>query len=1055
MTTLIRGSGGGGKRGGGGARTPQEAPNTLRAKTTAYLIDVLGEGEIVGLVDGARSIYFDDTPLMNPDGSVNFRGVTWVSVVGLPDQHPMPGFARAETEVSVSARVRNDTPVVRSITTSDIDALRIKIRVPALVVTNASTGNITGAAVSIAIDVKRDTDPWVQAVADTISGKTTSPYERAYRIRLPQPGPWQVRVRRLTPDNDSNSLLQNETWWGSYTELRDWKIAYADTAYVGLAVDAEVFGSRLPTRSYDVRGLKIKVPSNYDPTTRNYSGQWDGTFQIAWTDNPAWVFYDLLTNDRYGLGASIPASAVDKWALYTIAQYCDEMVPDGAGGQQPRYTFNGVINDAREAWEAVQTIAAAFRGMVHWGAGLVTATQDAPASPVKLVTNANVIEGTFSYSGTALSARHTVAHVTWSDPENGYRPTIELVEDQEGMARWGLRPIDVAALGVTSRGLARRLGRWVLDTEATATETVTYRAALDHADLRPGDVIAVADRWLAGVRYGGRVASATTTSVTLDAPVTLEVGKSYTLRVVLPDGTVAQRDVSSGAGTHTTLTLASALPAQPVANAVWLLASGAVAPRQFRVVSVAEVEPMIYEVTALLHDPAKYARIELGLRAAGPGFTALPSGPVQPPGSLGVREFVVYAGGAAAPALTLSWQLSTDPRVQTYQVEYMLAGDPTWRAAGVTATNNIDVFDTRAGEAMFRVRATDALGRHSAWVTLTTTLLGLDAPPENVTDVRGTVRGDVLRLSWRPVRGQGYATYRVRFSPLLSDAKWTGAVDVAVGLPTAFAQLPVMRGTFLIRAEHPGGALSPAPGVFVNLAEPIEEMNAVAALAQHPTWSGTKTNTAVANNNLVISAGHTSGTYQFSSPDLTQVYVSRVSASINVAGLLSSDDVFAWPNVFAIEDIFSADSDEWSAALELRTTQDDPAGSPTWSAWEPFVVGDYTARAFQFRLSLASNDGGETRPVVLALTVEIDMPDRTEGRENVSVPAAGLDVLFAVPFAAVPAVVVTGRDMESGDYVSVTNKSKAGFSMRFFNSGGSGVARVADWAAVGYGRQVN
>jgi len=1051
--TTLRGHGGGGKRGGGG-RTPQEAPNTLRAKTTAYLVDVLGEGEIVGLVDGARSIYFDDTPLMNPDGSVNFRGVTWVSVVGLPDQHALPGFAFAETEVAVAQRVRNDTPVVRTITTSDISALRVKIRVPALVLTNSSTGDMVGTSVAIAIDIKRDTDPWVEAVSDTISGKCTAPYERAYRVRLPQPGPWQVRVRRLTADNDSNALLQNETWWSSYTELRDWQIAYSDSAYIGLAVDAEVFGSRLPTRSYDVRGLKIKVPSNYNPQTRTYAGLWDGTFQIAWTDNPAWVFYDLLTNDRYGLGSSIPATAVDKWALYTIAQYCDEMVPDGAGGQQPRYTFNGVINDAREAWEAVQSIAAAFRGMVHWGAGLITATQDSPAEPVKLVTNANVVEGVFSYSGTALSSRHTVAQVTWNDPEIGYRPTIELVEDQQALARWGSRPIEIAALGVTSRGLARRLGRWVLDTEATATTTVTYRAALDHADLRPGDVIAVADQWLAGVRYGGRIATATTTTVTLDAPVTLEPGQSYALRVTLPDGTVAQRPVTTGAGTHTTLSLASALPSLPVPNAVWLLASNAVAPRQFRVVSVAEVEPSIYEITALLHDPTKYARIEQGLSATPPGFTAFPTGPVQPPSDVTVSESIVLVGGAATSVANVSWQLSPDPRVQTYQVEAQLADDPGWRPVGVTATSSIDVLDTRPGPAAFRVRATDALGRNSAWATLTTSLVGLDAPPDDVTNVRGTVRGETLRLMWSPVRAHGYATYRVRFSPLLSNAKWTAAVDIAVGVMAAEVEVPLMRGSFLIRAELPTGAMSANPAVFVNLAEPLAELNAVATLPQHPAWTGIKTNTTVANNNLVISAGHTSGTYRFSSPDLTQVYVSRVSAAITVAGLLSSDDMFAWPNLFAVSNIFADDSNEWSATIELRKTLDDPNNNPTWSEWEPFVVGDYTARAFQFRLTLASLDNGATRPVVSALTVEIDMPDRTESADAVSVPSSGLDVTFAAPFAAVPSIVVTGRNLASGDYVSVTNQSKAGFRMQFFNAAGLGVARVADWVAVGYGRQV-
>ena len=1052
MTALI--SGRGGRKGGGSARTPVEAPNTLRAKTTAYLVDILGEGPIEGLVNGGASIYFDDTPLVQPDGTPNFRGVKFVCVTGMPDQYAMEGFANAETEVAVALRVRADTPVVRSITTPDIDALRIKIRVPALVVTNNATGDMNGTAVTIAVDIKRDTDPWVEQFQDTISGKTTSPYERAYRVRLPKPGPWQVRVRRLTADNDSNSLLQNETWWASYTELRDWKLSYADSAYVGLAVDAEVFGSRLPARSYDVRGLKIKVPTNYDPTTRGYSGQWDGTFKLEWTDNPAWVLYDLLTNDRYGLGSVIPPSAVDKWALYSIAQHCDQLVPDGKGGFEPRYTFNGVINDAREAWEAIQAIAATFRGMVHWGAGLVTSTIDAPAQPVKMVTNANVIGGTFSYSGSSLSSRHTVAQVTWIDPDNAYRPTIELVEDQSGMAKWGARVIDIAAFGVTSRGQARRLGRWVLDTEATATETVTYRASLDHADLRPGDLIFVADRWLAGVRHGGRVATATTTNVTLDAAVTLQANTSYVFRVVLPDGSIVDRGVTNAAGTHSVLTLDNSLPSAPAANAVWMLASAEVAPRQFRVVAVAEVEPNIYEVTALLHDPTKYDRIEQGIGAAQPNFTTIPSGAPQPPSNPTVTEYIYFSGGAAVSAVTFSWALSPDPRVQAYQVEYMLSGDAAWQPAGTTPTTSIDIFDTRPGEAMFRVRAQDALGRYSAWLNTTSLLAGLSAPPQNVTDLRGTLRGDVLRLSWSPVPTEGYATYAVRFSPLTSGAKWTAAVGVTSGLTTPHADVPAMRGTFLVRAEHPGGAPSPDATPYVNLAEPIQRMNVVETLAQHPAWTGTKTNTTISNNNLVLSPSATEGTYQFSSPDLTEAYVSRVTASLSIAGIFSVDDIFAWPDIFAKDDIFTTDSDAWEAVLEVRTTLDDPGASPTWSAWQPFMVADYTARAYQFRLTLRSTDSGQTRPVVSALTVVIDMPDRTEGAENVSVPAGGLTVSFSVPFAVVPAVNVTGRDLASGDYVAVTAKTKGGFTMRFFNSSGAGVARVADWSAVGYGRKV-
>lgn len=299
----VRSAGGGSK--GGGSRPPQEAANSLRAKATARLIDVLGEGEIAGLVDGARSIFLDDTPLQNPDGSANFQGVTWIATAGLPYQHPVPGFAAAETEIAVGQRVRADTPVVRTITTTPLDAIRIKLRIPALTKVDTATGDIRGSSVSIAIDLQPSGGTWLEAVTDSIAGKCTAPYERAYRIQLPPGGaPWQVRLRRLTPDNDSDSTLQNETWWSSTTEVLDWTLSYPDTALVALAVDAEAFGQSIPRRSYNVRGLKIPVPSNYDPETRTYTGSWDGTFQTAWTDNPAWIFSTCSRTSAMGWGAT-------------------------------------------------------------------------------------------------------------------------------------------------------------------------------------------------------------------------------------------------------------------------------------------------------------------------------------------------------------------------------------------------------------------------------------------------------------------------------------------------------------------------------------------------------------------------------------------------------------------------------------------------------------------------------------------------------------------------------------------------------------------------------
>ncbi|HXF66197.1 MAG TPA: phage tail protein, partial [Burkholderiales bacterium] len=378
MSAMIRGAGGGGggKGGGGGGRTPQEAPDSLRSRAWARVIDVVSEGEIEGLVDGLKSIYLDDTPVINTDGSENFSGVTIATRTGTQAQDYVPGFAAAESEIAVATEVKAATPVVRSVSNTNLSAVRVTVSVPQLTYQDPSTGDISGTSVELAIDLQNAGGGWQEVRRDTISGKTTSRYQRSYRIELPAPGPWDIRVRRITPDS-TQSNLQNKTFWDSYTEIIDAKLRYPNTALVALQVDSAQF-NRIPRRGYDIRGLRVRVPVNYDPDTRSYSGIWDGTWKIAWTDNPAWCFYDLLTNERYGLGAYIDEVQVDKWALYEIARYCDELVPDGFGGTEPRFTCNLYLQTRQEAFTVLQQMAAIFRGMVWWSQGALTAVADKP-----------------------------------------------------------------------------------------------------------------------------------------------------------------------------------------------------------------------------------------------------------------------------------------------------------------------------------------------------------------------------------------------------------------------------------------------------------------------------------------------------------------------------------------------------------------------------------------------------------------------------------------------------------------------------------------------------
>ena len=730
----IEGAGGGGKGGGGSQRTPQEAPNTLRSTSKARIIDALGEGEIVGLVNGLQSVYLDDTPLQDENGAFNFQGVTVHTRTGEPDQPHIPGFPAVETANDVSTEVTQGAPIVRTVGNLDADAVRVTVQLPALNEQNTSNGDLVGASVEVAIDVRPMGGTWAERKRDTIAGKTTSPYQRTYRIELTGSGPWDVRVRRITPDSDA-ATLNNATYWATYTEVIDAKLSYPDTALVALEVDAQQFGNQIPARSYDVKGLIIRVPDNYDPETRSYTGFWGGNFKLAWSDNPAWCYYDLATKTRYGAALA----NVDKWALYQIAQYCDELVPDGFGGEEPRFTFNTVLASQEEAITALHTLASAFRGMTYWGTNTVMPVADMPADPVKLVTPANVIDGEFVYEGTGLKARHSVAMVSYNDPNDNYRQQVEVVEDAEAIELYGWRPLEINAVACTSRGQAHRLGKWTLASERAETETVSYRASLDHADVRPGDIISVSDPTTAGARLGGRIVATGIDALTLDKAPEQASGANWFLDVMLPSGAVERRAVASFNGDA--VALANPLSAPPILGAVWILSSQAVEPRRFRVLANIEEAARVYHITALEHDPTKYGRIELGLDLPESDYSLLPTGPVVAPYSITAQAYTYLAGGTEHQGMTISWTPSDDPRVLRYIVEVQGPSDLRWRTVYTESGTSVDLRDVEPGQWMIRVRGVTGIGTASPWATLTTNIAGLllPVPPDSVEVTVGTL----------------------------------------------------------------------------------------------------------------------------------------------------------------------------------------------------------------------------------------------------------------------------------------------------------------------------
>jgi len=750
-TMPIVGSGGMGKGGGGHG---VEAPNSLRSKAKARLIELLGEGPIVGLVNGRRSIYFDQTVVENANGSLNFKGVTYQQRRGLPDQEHLHAAPMAETPYSVEVRVKEkEAPPVRTIMEQNADAVRVVIRIPALAHQDKKTGDIKPTSVSYAIDRRNSNGTWQEVIRQDITNqKCTSPYEKAHRVPLPAGGyPWDIRVRRITPDSEVIEL-QNETWWASYTVIVEGKFTYPNSALVYLEVDAEQFGQNsIPSRYFHVKGLRIKVPSNYDPEKRSYTGIWDGTFKVAWTDNPAWVLYDLLTNNRYGLGEFIDATKVDKWSLYQIAQYCDQKVPNGYGGEEPRYTFNGVINSRDEAFKVLQMITTAFRGMAYWSLGQVFAVADMPGDPKKLVSPADVIEGRFNYNGTAMKARHSVALVSWNDPKDFYRPAVEVVVNEEMLQKFGWRETEVQLIGCTSRGLAHRYGKWILDSEQNETETVEYEASWDHADIRPGDLIAIADPRKAQVRSGGRLAAVAGTVITLDAPFDPRPGQTYNLMVELPDGTVESRAITAFENGNRTVRVFPGYSQAPKPNAMWVITGSDVAPRLYRVLAIEETDKHLFKITALFHDPTKYARVEEGIHLDPPTYSR-PRNQIEPPTHLTAVESLFFRNGVARSRISLSWTPSHDFMAAGYLVS-MDAPNEGFVNLGRVSGTSIDIDDTTAGEYIFYVSAVALSGATSQPATLKFTAKGwegTDAPFVSHLEIYG--RGSSTEFSGRNVR---------------------------------------------------------------------------------------------------------------------------------------------------------------------------------------------------------------------------------------------------------------------------------------------------------------
>ncbi|WP_409244188.1 TipJ family phage tail tip protein [Enterobacter cloacae] len=752
--TILQGA----KGGGGSSHTPVEQPDDLLSVAKLKMLIAVSEGEIQGDLT-AQNIFLNDTPLANDSGEYNFSGVKWEFRKGTQDQTYIAGMPQVDNELAVGTTVTTTAPWTRQFTNLSLDAIRIKLSLPVQYLYK-DNGDMVGTVTEYAIDLSTDGGAWKTVVNGKFDGKTTTEYQRDHRIDLPKStSGWSVRVRRITADaSGSNSKLVNAFKVFSYAEVIDSKLRYPLTALLYVEVDSSQFNGSAPKVTCKIKGKLIKVPDNYDPITRTYSGSWSGGFKMAWSNNPAWIFYDLVLDEIYGMGTRVDASMVDKWALYSIAQYCDEMVSDGAGGTEPRFTCNVFIQSQEDAWQVLNDLAAVFRGITFWGNDQIYVQADVPQDDVDWVYNAsNVIDGLFTYAGGSYKNRYSSCLVSWSDPQNHYSDTVEGVYDSALVERYDVRQTSLTAIGCTSQSEAHRRGRWVLLSNAK-DGTVSFGVGLDGYIPLPAEIIGVADPFRSGKENGGRIVAVNGRQITLDREI--DYAAKDRLVVNLPDGKAQTRTISAVSADKITVTVATAFSQAPAAGAVWAIDSDNLAIQYFRVTSIAANDDSTggFTITAVQHDPNKYRYIDDGVRVESPPITVTPISVLSAPKNIVVTESDHVSQGLTVASLDVSWD-KVEGAIRYVAQWRKDNGD--WINVPVTSAQGFSVQGIYSGSYDVRVRALNAQDTSSPWGYGETTYLsgktGKPGTPLNFLATEDVVWH--IDLTWKFPDGSGDTAY--------------------------------------------------------------------------------------------------------------------------------------------------------------------------------------------------------------------------------------------------------------------------------------------------------
>ena len=1103
---------------------PFRAPDTLNSRQFASIQDLLSEGEIEGFATPSKAglskgstaynnaalkdIFLNDTPILNASASntnpqtadFNFQNVGFTPRFGTSNQSHVPGIEGSQSTTAVGVTVTNSSPVTRQITNTAVDAAKVTITFPQIQKAT-DEGDLLGSSVDLKIQVQYNSGGFTDIINDTITGRTADAYQKEYRVSFTGSFPVDIRVVRVTADSSSTQLVDAFTWT-SISEIVDDKQTYPNSAYTNLRIDSEQF-SNIPKRAFRIRGVKVRIPgagasSSGTPTVDLQTGRvvypsgyiFNGTMGAAqWCSCPALILLDLLTTERYGFGTHITDSNLDLFSFIAASKYANELVDDGFGGQEARFSCNVNIQGSTEAFTLINELAGVMRCFPIWSEGSVTISQDRPTDPSYLFSLANVGEGGFSYSGSSLKQRHTVINVSYFNMDSR-EIDYEVVEDTTAQNKLGIIKKDVKAFACTSRGQAQRLGKAILFSEQQETEVVSFTTSIDAgAIVRPGSVISVNDPVRGGERRSGRIKSATTTAITVDNVKDLDTftGTNKKCSVILPDGSVETKNILSVVSG--VITLDSALSATPNVNSIWLVQSSTLEAQTFRVITVEEQDGINFAITALTYLDAKYNNIEQGISLPSRNISLL-NEPKDPPANLQASERIVTINNLAVTKLILSWVSVTG--VSQYLVQYRF-NNTNW-VSEIVFRPDFEILNTEAGTYEFQVFSYNAALKLSATSTnLTFNAVGKTDPPSNIQNLSmEPITNKLVRLRWSksvdPDVLHGGRVY-VRHSNLTDGSgTFQNSVDLVTALAgnTTDVVVPSLEGEYILKFQDDQGNFSVGE---TSVIQDLPDLIDTQVILQDredldsPPFQGVDTNTTFNNTTSALQltnpATNATGEYAFKDIlDLGGVFSLDLKRVIRSVGFNIGTDIETiipsgslWDN-YAIDGNFDGPAaNEANCQIQVATSQ---ASSGSFSSFNNFANGTFKGHRFKFKLVLETTNVSQNMNVQQAgYTAEFQ--SRTEqnyqtGGSTSTAPqqsgtsSSGKTVTFGTPFfvgtsslgganAFLPTVGITIQNAQSGDFFTITNVSGTGFTVTIKN-GTSFVDRSFTFSAVGYGKGV-